>query len=290
MKDRLSGYRDAMNRSVFRDEKFASRHKEKVFAEIKKSRKKRNDCFPRTLSMAFGILLLLIGGYFLMEVTSNPVDQAESIPEVEPTFGGEDNGLLPAEEEPELTKEEKLAGLDAPYDEIGQYLADWELPEEGLLPIGKEVENLEPSTEELAAYENGYGFRRDTGALILRSHGLDGAKPVPTKAQFPGVFMGLIGDIIYSASAEYEGHEGASLTDQEVQAIVDDAALTKLPRLKELMEYSDGNEPLDAWLAETILLFEEAAVGSDGEKVKESYEEGMARLAQMQETIEIARE
>lgn len=293
MKGRLSGYRDAMDRSVFKDEKFTSRHKQEVLAGIKKRRKKRSDWLPRTLSAAFGILLLLIGGYFLVEVTSNSVDQAESLPEIEPAFSGNDSTPLPAEEEteePEVTKEEKLAELAAPYNEIGHYLADWELPEEGLLPIGEEVENMEPSTETLAAYENGYGFSREDGVLVLRSYGVNGESPVPTGDQFPGVFMGFIGDLLYSASTESEGNEETPPDEQEVQAMVDDTASTKLPRLKELQEYSDGNEPLDAWLEETIRLFEEAAAGNDGVRVKELYEEGTARVAQMQETIEIARE
>lgn len=292
MKDRLSNYRDAMDRSVFKDEKFTLRHKQEVFAEIKKGKRKRSDWLPRTMSAAFGILLIIIGGYFLVEMTSNPVDQAESMPEVGPVFSGNDSVPATAEEpeELELTKDEKLAALDAPYDEIGQYLADWELPEEGLLPIGEEVENMEPSTETLAAYENGYGFLRDNGMLVLRSHGLDGETPGPTAGQFPGVFMGFIEDINYSASTENEGSKETPPNAQKVQAMVEDANSVKLPRLKELKEFSGGNELLDDWLEDTIRVFEEATVSTDGMRVKEMYEEGMARVSQMQKTIELARE
>lgn len=292
MKDRLSNYRDAMDRSVFKDEKFTLRHKQEVFAEIKKGKRKRSDWLPRTMSAAFGILLIIIGGYFLVEMTSNPVDQAESMPEVGPVFSGNDSVPATAEEpeELELTKDGKLAALDAPYDEIGQYLADWELPEQGLLPIGEDVENMEPSTETLAAYENGYGFLRDNGMLVLRSHGLDGETPGPTAEQFPGVFMGFIGDINYSASAENEGSEETPPNAQKVQAMMEDTKSVKLLRLKELKEFSGGNELLDAWLEDTIRVFEEAAASTDGMRVKELYEEGTARVSQMQKTIELARE
>lgn len=71
----------------------------------------------------------------------------------------------------ELTKEEKIAELASPYNEIGKYFADWELPNEGRIPQTVEayekyeIDGYEP-TEPYVFYTNGYGFVEKTGYIF----------------------------------------------------------------------------------------------------------------------------
>lgn len=287
MKDRLTDYRHAMDKSIFKGERFTQLQKEQILAKAKKREKKKNLWFPQAMSTAFVLLFLVFGGLFLKEELKKPNELAEPSTQQKPALS---ETAPSSASSVEMTKNEQLAALGAPYDEIGRYLAEWELPTEGVIPMGEEVEGMETSSETIVAYENGYGFSRDTGVSVLRSYGLDGQVPIPTDDQFIGVFMGKIPDILDSVSKETTYGGGDSMDGQAIYMILSDIDHAKIPGLKELKGYSKGYEPIDQWLAETLALFEEAAASSEGKKVKELYAEGNERLERMTETIKLARE
>lgn len=267
MKDRLSGYRDAMDRSVFKDEKFTSRNKKEVFTEIKKSRKKSGDWFPRTLSAAFGIIFLLVGGYFLLEVTGKPIDQADTPVPAEPVSNGTGTTLSPNgedNEDEEIPADDEEEALESPYKEIKDYFASYELPEEGRMEGSKFTNAVD--------YDNGYTFSEETKAMVAREHRDDGPEK-PTEGQEIGVIMGMIID-----AAAIQDPENRTVTNAS------DQMFHPLSRLEEIKEMNDF-EPLEEWLIETESILKKVETSETEEDRKVFYAEGYERLQKMNSLI-----
>lgn len=269
MKDRLSGYRDAMNRSVFKDEKFTSRHKQDVFAKIKKDKKKSNDWLPRTASVAFGILFLLIGSYFLFEVTSNSVDQAESPSQSEPASNGSEITPPPIDEETENKDEESPASdeewiQEYPYKEIKEHFDSYELPEEG---------RVEGGYTGRVTYENGYTFDSKTKSMMSREHSDEGPAE-PTEGQKIGVIMGFLTDA--SGIPEPGNRTISNASDQMYHP------LSRFEQIRELNDFA----PLEEWLAETEDILKKVENSQTAEENEKYYLESYERLQKMNTLIE----
>lgn len=266
MKDRLSGYRDAMDRGVYKGEKFTARHKQEVFAEIKKGKRKRSEWLPRTMSLALGIVFLLIGGYFLFEVISNPVNQADPPPQSGPATTGNEIVPPPISEEDEESPDSDEEWLqEYPYKEIREHFKSYELPEEG------RVADSEFSSS--VTYENGYTFDSKTKAMMGREHTEEGPAE-PTEGQAIGVIMGLLRDAAAIQEPEYRTISNAS-----------GQMYHPLSRLEEIKELNDF-EPLEAWLAETEEILQKVDTSETLDENKEFYLEGYERLQEMSLLIE----
>lgn len=270
MKDRLSGYREAMDQSVFKDEKFTARHKQEVFAEIKKGKRKRNDWFPRSMSLALGIVFLLIGGYFLFEVITNPVNQADPPPQSGPATTGNETVTPPIDKEDENNDEESPESdeqslQEYPYKDIRELFDSYELPEEGRVP-GSEFSSS-------VTYENGYTFDSKTKAMTGREH-TDEGPAEPTEGQKIGVITGLLKD-------------AAAIQEPEYRTISNESGQMYHPlsRFEEINELNDF-EPLEAWLAETKEILKKVDDSETLEENKEFYLEAYERLQEMSLLIE----
>ncbi|MFD1030606.1 hypothetical protein [Metaplanococcus flavidus] len=268
MKDRFSGYRDAMDRSVFKGKKFTSSHKREVFAEIKKSRKKSGDWFPRTMSVAFGILILLIGGYFLFEEISGPANQAESPPQSEPASNGSEITPTPIDEESE-NKDDEIAATDEewiqeyPYKEIKEHFDSYELPEEG---------RVEGGYTNRVTYENGYTFDSKTKSMMSRKHSDEGPAE-PTEGQKIGVIMGFLSDA--SGIPEPENRTISNASDQMYHP------LSRFEEIKHLNDFA----PLEEWLAETEEILKKFENSQTTEENKKYYLESYEKLQKMNTLI-----
>ncbi|WJY27544.1 hypothetical protein [Sporosarcina trichiuri] len=270
MKDRLSGYRDAMDRSVFKEGKFTTRHKQEVFVKIKQRTRKRNDWFPRMMSLSFVIVFLLIGVYFITDMISTPADQAESPPQAEPAVTENGTAPLPIDGEGVNKDEERPAPYEEwlqeyPYKEIKKHFENYELPQEGRVADSQFINGI--------TYENGYTFDSRTKAMMAREHSETGPA-APTEGQKTGVIMGLLSD---AAAMEEPGDRTSSNASSQVDL--------PLSRLKEIRELNDF-EPLEAWLAETEEILNKVDTSESWEGNKRYYSEAYQRLQEMKSLIE----
>lgn len=123
MKDRLSEYRDAMNKSIFKNQQFTDRHKQAILAKINEQPQppKTGSWFPRAASVAFVILFFIVGAYFLREqLELTPESVAEPLLEQTPTKNDQEN--LPVDERDEAEKvqgEPGTSSLEEQYNEHG---------------------------------------------------------------------------------------------------------------------------------------------------------------------------
>ncbi|MGZ9815659.1 hypothetical protein ACXM0N_06975 [Peribacillus simplex] len=215
----------------------------------------------------------------------------------------------------EITKEEKIAELPAPYDEIGKRWAEWELPKEGRLPKtdkayqGFLMDDDSDPRESAVIYENGYGFDKKTGYYVTaayeRDEEFEGRPPEVTPDQREGMIMGII--------AEYFGNEYSFEGDFEVEPdemYVEDKNGKKIPNqtfianlyvdieshkvdaLFEIRHYAelDKNKPLEDWANETINFFLDAKETDDIEVIWKLYSEGEDNIAELSKTVKLARE
>ncbi|MFJ7508861.1 hypothetical protein ACIQW7_05140 [Peribacillus simplex] len=215
----------------------------------------------------------------------------------------------------EHTKEEKIAELPSPYDEIGKRWAEWELPKEGRLPKtdkayqGFLMDDDSDPRESAVIYENGYGFDKKTGYYVTaayeRDEEFEGRPPEVTPDQREGMIMGII--------AEYFGNEYSFEGDFEVEPdemYVEDKNGKKIPNqtfianlyvdieshkvdaLFEIRHYAelDKNKPLEDWANETINFFLDAKETDDIEVIWKLYSEGEDNIAELSKTVKLARE
>lgn len=83
MKDELKELHTAMEQTVFKKEKFTVQQKKAVWNKINK-KKKRQDWFPRALSVAFAILFLGLAGYLVnSELETSIQSGSESLVQVD---------------------------------------------------------------------------------------------------------------------------------------------------------------------------------------------------------------
>ncbi|MED3983476.1 hypothetical protein P4646_05225 [Peribacillus simplex] len=219
------------------------------------------------------------------------------------------------EKKVEITKEEKIAELPSPYDEIGKRWAEWELPKEGRLPKtdkayqGFLMDDDSDPRESAVIYENGYGFDKKTGYYVTaayeRDEEFEGRPPEVTPDQREGMIMGII--------AEYFGNEYSFEGDFEVEPdemYVEDKNGKKIPNqtfianlyvdieshkvdaLFEIRHYAelDKNKPLEDWANETINFFLDAKETDDIEVIWKLYSEGEDNIAELSKTVKLARE
>jgi hypothetical protein len=88
MKDKLTltDIRIAMDKSVFKDQKFSPQHKQEIMKKIKR-KKNRTEWFPRSLSVAFTIVLVISGVYLISEELNDSFENEE--PSLVPDLNGE---------------------------------------------------------------------------------------------------------------------------------------------------------------------------------------------------------
>lgn len=76
-----------MDKSVFIGQKFSSQNKQEVWKKIKR-KKSRTEWFPRSLSVAFTIILFFSGAYLISEEVNDSIENAA--PSLEPSKNGEE--------------------------------------------------------------------------------------------------------------------------------------------------------------------------------------------------------
>lgn len=261
MKDRLTEYREAMDRSVFKDQQFTGKQKQDIFKKINEppQRKEKAEWIPRSLSVAFLAILLLIGGYLLKAQIEDKVPHTTESTVEQP---------LPEASNPEVAagddsqKEEET--LESPYREIKTYFEDYELPQEGRLPKSDAINGI--------SYENGYTFDRDTKAMVSRVWN-NGEVNEPSEGQKIGVIMGWLND-------------ASGIPDLESMTITNDPnqfqqPISRLEQVKEATEF----EPLKKWTSETIEVLASAQKTEDMDARQELIEEGYTRLQKMTSLI-----
>lgn len=113
MKDKLTDIRIAMDNSVFNGQKFSSQHKQEIMKKIKR-KKSRTEWFPRSLSVAFAIILFVSGAYLIREELNDSIENAEPslvTGEVTPPDENADPSLVPGEVTPPSLTEEAVEEL-----------------------------------------------------------------------------------------------------------------------------------------------------------------------------------
>ncbi|MFD6211247.1 hypothetical protein [Peribacillus sp. NPDC060253] len=213
----------------------------------------------------------------------------------------------------ELTKEEKIAELPSPYDEIGKRWAEWELPKEGRLPKTDKAyqgflmdDNSDPK-ETGVIYENGYVFDKKSGYYVNAAYEYDeefeGKPPEVTADQREGMIMGLIAEYFgneYSFEGDFEPDEmyvedknGKKIPNQTFIAnLYVDIDSHKVDALFEIRYYAelDKNKPLIDWANETINFYLDAKETDDIEEIWKLYSEGEDNIAELNKTVKLARE
>ncbi|WP_019412578.1 hypothetical protein [Paenisporosarcina sp. TG20] len=76
MKDKLTNLRMAMDKSVFKGEKFTSQHKQEVLKNIKR-KKRKNEWFPRILSATLAIIFVVSGTYLIIGELNDSTEYAD---------------------------------------------------------------------------------------------------------------------------------------------------------------------------------------------------------------------
>ncbi|MGE7903432.1 hypothetical protein ACQKNS_03410 [Peribacillus sp. NPDC094092] len=214
------------------------------------------------------------------------------------------------EKKVELTKEEKLAELPSPYDEIGKHFAEWELPKEGRLPKDdpqwKESipENGKDPYDAYVYYTNGYGFDKETGSMFTVAYMTDdegqGEPPHPTPDQREGVIMGYIDEIVQDGDYVIEGEpmyvkdkNGKTIPNLTFMANIKvDIEAHVIDAIHNVRYYAEKDElkPLEEWANETLNLFYDASETNDIEECWKSYSKGMDNIEQLDKAIKLARE
>lgn len=208
----------------------------------------------------------------------------------------------------ELTKEEKIAELPSPYNEIGKHFAEWELPKEGRIPKTKEayekyeIDGYEPY-DKVVFYTNGYGFDEKMGILSYASYETDedgqGEPPEPTPDQREGMIMGTVdewvgdGDYVIDGVPMYYEENGKKVPNKEfVENLRLDVEDGKMSDLLKIRSYAEKGElkPLEDWANETINYFVDATESEDIEEVWAKYSKGQDNVEQLDKTIKLARE
>ncbi|MGG0412964.1 hypothetical protein [Peribacillus simplex] len=219
------------------------------------------------------------------------------------------------EKKAEITKEEKIAELPSPYDEIGKRWAEWELPKEGRLPKtdkayqGFLMDDDSDPRETGVIYENGYVFDKKTGYYVTAVYETDeefeGKPPEVTPDQREGMIMGIISEYFgneYSFEGDYEvepdemyveDKNGKKIPNQTFIAnLYVDIEAHKVDALFEIRHYAelDKNKPLEDWANETINFFLDAKETDDIEEIWKLYSEGEDNIAELNKTVKLARE
>jgi hypothetical protein len=214
------------------------------------------------------------------------------------------------EKKVELTKEEKLAELPSPYDEIGKHFAEWELPKEGRLPKSDKayqgflMEDGKDPRESAVLYENGYGFDKKTGyfftAAYEREEEVNGKPPEPTPDQREGMIMGYIDEIVQDGDYVIEGEpmyvkdkNGKTIPNltfmANIKVDIEAHVITPIHNVRYYAE-KDELKPLEDWANETVNLFYDASETNDIEECWKSYSKGMDNIEQLDKAIKLARE
>ncbi|MGG0789260.1 hypothetical protein ABE132_11115 [Peribacillus simplex] len=210
----------------------------------------------------------------------------------------------------ELTKEEKIAELPSPYDEIGKHFAEWELPKEGRLPKtdkayqGFLMEDGKDPRESAVIYENGYGFDKKTGyyftAAYERDEEFEGRPPEVTPDQREGMIMGIIAEIVQDGDYVIEGEpmyvkdkNGKTIPNltfmANIKVDIEAHVITPIHNVRYYAE-KDELKPLEDWANETLNLFYDASETNDIEECWKSYLKGMDNIKQLNDTFNLARE
>ncbi|MGG0287203.1 hypothetical protein ABEY41_19190 [Peribacillus butanolivorans] len=213
------------------------------------------------------------------------------------------------EKNDKLTKEEKIAELPSPYNEIGKHFAEWELPKEGILPKDdpqwNETEPFDGKDphDVFVYYTNGYGFDKESGSMFTVAYETDeegqGEPAEPTPDQREGVIMGTVdewvgdGDYIIDGVPMYYEENGKKVPNQEfVENLELDINSEKMTDLLKIRSYAEKDElkPLEDWANQTVGYFVEAIHSEDIEDVWANYSKGQDNIKKLDKTIKLARE
>ncbi|MFF2591063.1 hypothetical protein ACFVSS_25145 [Peribacillus butanolivorans] len=218
----------------------------------------------------------------------------------------------------ELTKEEKIAELPSPYNEIGKHFAEWELPKEGILPKDdpqwNETEPFDGKDphDAFVYYENGYGFDKKTGYMFTAAYEMDeegqGEPPEPSPDQREGIIMAIVDEWVYDGDYVMEGspmyyedengkqieENGKKVPNPDFIAnlkldIEDGGKMDDLLKIRSYAE-KDKLKPLEDWANETINYFANASETNDNEECWNLYSKGMDKIEELNNTFKLARE
>lgn len=226
--------------------------------------------------------------------------------------------IVEKEKNVELTKEEKIAELPSPYDEIGKHFAEWELPKEGQIPKTaegyaeyKEIVDESTPTDDEIYYTNGYGFDEKSGYNFVAVYETDeegqGEPAEPSPDQREGIIMAMVeewtndGDYVFDGVPMYneDGNgkpiekNGKKVANQEfVDNIKVDINSEKMTDLLKIRSYAEKDElkQLEDWANQTVGYYSEANHSEDIEDIWANYKKGQANIKQLNDTFKLARE
>ncbi|WP_088007952.1 hypothetical protein [Indiicoccus explosivorum] len=173
-------------------------------------------------------------------------ENAEPSETQEPDTADEEEAM-PESAEP---AQDAPADLGAPYDQLEEFIAAYELPAEGRVPTEDDAYSVFPNPNAVVIYENGYTFDAETRRLIMIKYNEDGEKPEPAPGQETGVVLGAIADAMATPNLD------------EVLTGTDVAYVTG--RLEEAKALNDF-EPLEVWLTARIEELQSAGALEDGD-------------------------
>ncbi|MGW6301754.1 hypothetical protein [Peribacillus butanolivorans] len=219
----------------------------------------------------------------------------------------------------ELTKEEKIAELPSPYNEIAKHFVEWELPKEGQIPKTaegyaeyKEIVDESTPTDDEIYYTNGYGFDEKSGYNFVAVYETDeegqGEPAEPSPDQREGIIMAMVeewtndGDYVFDGVPMYYEDENGKQIEENGKKVpnpdfianlkldIEDGG--KMDDLLKIRSYAEKDKlkPLEDWTNETINYFANASETNDIEECWNLYSKGMDKIEELNNTFKLARE
>ncbi|MDO6657777.1 hypothetical protein [Anaerobacillus sp. 1_MG-2023] len=192
MHEKLTNLRRKMNRTVLKKGELSGTDKERIYHAVihsNKPKRKIRRFVPAFSLVGCLILLLIFGSYGFTTYIATEQSLEQKDTEQHLSVGNHESENKVVDDQTEF--DQRIFENDH-YQQIYDYLKEWELPEENRLS-GEDTES--PLS---VKYKNGYSFTKDTGYISSIDWGdrdpeIDD-RPLPTENQYMGVVMGYINE------------------------------------------------------------------------------------------------
>ncbi|MFK3960756.1 hypothetical protein [Pseudalkalibacillus hwajinpoensis] len=248
MHEKLTNLRKKMNRTVLEKGELSGTDKERIYHAViysKKPKRKIRRFVPAFSLVGCLILLLIFGSYgFTTYIGTEQSLEKKDTEQANLSVGNHESENKVVDDQTEF--DQRIFENDY-YQQIYDYLKEWELPEENRLS----AEDTESPSS--VKYQNGYSFSKDTGYISSIDWGdrdpeIDD-RPLPTEGQYMGVVMGYINEQASDMSRELfppltnqfydKSNQLVSSVNPDGVKAIHDRSVLFMKRLETAIGYSD---------------------------------------------------